>query len=219
MQATSIWTTSATPARRSTIACYYNKHLATALEKAQSMAVLMDGLGYNAFWMAEHHFQREGTECIPNVLMMALHLTHVTQEPEDRLRLQHRADVASAAPGRGLRDGGHPQQRPGDLRSRPWLSHARGGDVRVTADRSGRQSRAVRGAGRYHLQGVQRRVVQPQGQALHAAAGGAVSRLHAEGADAGAAAGAAAGGDAGSRSRAAPRGRWNSWRSTASRAW
>ncbi len=58
---------------------YSNEHLATALEKAQSMAVLMDGLGYNAFWMAEHHFQREGTECIPNVLLMALHLTHVTR--------------------------------------------------------------------------------------------------------------------------------------------
>ena len=58
---------------------YDNAHLATALEKAQSMAVLMDRLGYNAFWMAEHHFQREGTECIPNVLLMALHLTHVTK--------------------------------------------------------------------------------------------------------------------------------------------
>jgi len=58
---------------------YPNEHLATALDKAQAMAVLMDGLGYNAFWMAEHHFQREGTECIPNVLMMALHLTHVTK--------------------------------------------------------------------------------------------------------------------------------------------
>ena len=58
---------------------YDNAHLATALEKAQSMAVLMDGLGYNCFWMAEHHFQREGTECIPNVLLMALHLTHVTR--------------------------------------------------------------------------------------------------------------------------------------------
>jgi alkanesulfonate monooxygenase SsuD/methylene tetrahydromethanopterin reductase-like flavin-dependent oxidoreductase (luciferase family) len=57
---------------------YSNEHLATALEKAQSMAVLMDRHGYNAFWMAEHHFQREGTECIPNVLMMALHLTHMT---------------------------------------------------------------------------------------------------------------------------------------------
>ncbi len=58
---------------------YDNAHLATALDKAQSMAVLMDGLGYETFWMAEHHFQREGTECIPNVLMMALHLTHVTK--------------------------------------------------------------------------------------------------------------------------------------------
>ena len=58
---------------------YDNAHLVTALDKAQAMAVLMDGLGYNAFWMAEHHFQREGTECIPNVLLMALHLTHVTK--------------------------------------------------------------------------------------------------------------------------------------------
>jgi len=58
---------------------YDSAHLATALSKAQAMAQLMDRQGYNAFWMAEHHFQREGTECIPNVLLMALHLTHVTR--------------------------------------------------------------------------------------------------------------------------------------------
>jgi alkanesulfonate monooxygenase SsuD/methylene tetrahydromethanopterin reductase-like flavin-dependent oxidoreductase (luciferase family) len=58
---------------------YSNEKLATALSKAEAMAKLMDGHGYNAFWMAEHHFQREGTECIPNVLMMALHLAHVTK--------------------------------------------------------------------------------------------------------------------------------------------
>ncbi len=58
---------------------YDNEHLSSALGKAQSLAQLMDGLGYNVFWMAEHHFQREGTECIPNVLLMALHLTHVTK--------------------------------------------------------------------------------------------------------------------------------------------
>src|SRR5438045_9160909 len=39
----------------------------------------MDRLGYSTFWMAEHHFQREGYECIPNVLMAALHLAHVTK--------------------------------------------------------------------------------------------------------------------------------------------
>ena len=58
---------------------YDNDHLSSAMFKAQAMAQLMDGLGYNAFWMAEHHFQREGTECIPNVLLMALHLTHMTK--------------------------------------------------------------------------------------------------------------------------------------------
>ena len=56
-----------------------NEHLATAFDKARAMAQVMDGLGYNTFWMAEHHFQPEGYECIPNVLMMAVHLAHLTQ--------------------------------------------------------------------------------------------------------------------------------------------
>jgi len=58
---------------------YPNDKLATALSKAEEMAKLMDRLGYGTFWMAEHHFQPEGTECIPNVLLMALHLTHITK--------------------------------------------------------------------------------------------------------------------------------------------
>jgi alkanesulfonate monooxygenase SsuD/methylene tetrahydromethanopterin reductase-like flavin-dependent oxidoreductase (luciferase family) len=57
---------------------YPNEKLASALGKAEAMAKLMDRLGYGTFWMAEHHFQPEGTECIPNVLLMALHLTHLT---------------------------------------------------------------------------------------------------------------------------------------------
>jgi alkanesulfonate monooxygenase SsuD/methylene tetrahydromethanopterin reductase-like flavin-dependent oxidoreductase (luciferase family) len=35
--------------------------------------------GYDTFWMAEHHFQPEGTELIPNLLMMAMHLCGVTK--------------------------------------------------------------------------------------------------------------------------------------------
>jgi alkanesulfonate monooxygenase SsuD/methylene tetrahydromethanopterin reductase-like flavin-dependent oxidoreductase (luciferase family) len=35
--------------------------------------------GYDTFWMAEHHFQPEGTELIPNLLMMAMHLCGVTR--------------------------------------------------------------------------------------------------------------------------------------------
>ena len=60
-----------------------NEHLASVFDKAEAMATLMDRLGYDTFWMAEHHFQREGYECIPNVLMMALHLVHMTR----RLRI------------------------------------------------------------------------------------------------------------------------------------
>ena len=52
--------------------------------------------------MAERRFQQEGYEVIPNLLMAAVHLCHLDEAAEDRLRLQHRADVASAAAGRGL---------------------------------------------------------------------------------------------------------------------
>ncbi len=58
---------------------FSNENLVTVFDKAQAMATLMDRMGYDTFWMAEHHFQREGYECIPNVLMMALHLAHVTR--------------------------------------------------------------------------------------------------------------------------------------------
>src|SRR4051794_18849480 len=56
-----------------------DEQLTTVFDKAEAMAKLMDRLGYSAFWMAEHHFQREGMEYIPNVLMAALHLAHVTK--------------------------------------------------------------------------------------------------------------------------------------------
>jgi alkanesulfonate monooxygenase SsuD/methylene tetrahydromethanopterin reductase-like flavin-dependent oxidoreductase (luciferase family) len=56
-----------------------DEQLTTVFDKAESMAQLMDRFGYSTFWMAEHHFQREGYECIPNVLMAALHLAHVTK--------------------------------------------------------------------------------------------------------------------------------------------
>ncbi|HUN42492.1 MAG TPA: LLM class flavin-dependent oxidoreductase [Acetobacteraceae bacterium] len=58
---------------------YSNEKLATTLTKAVEMAKAMDRAGFNAFWMAEHHFQPEGYEGIPNVLMMAMHLVHVTK--------------------------------------------------------------------------------------------------------------------------------------------
>ena len=58
--------------------CFDNDHLVTAYDKATNIAKTMDRLGYDTFWMAEHHFQPEGYECIPNLLMIAIHLAHLT---------------------------------------------------------------------------------------------------------------------------------------------
>jgi alkanesulfonate monooxygenase SsuD/methylene tetrahydromethanopterin reductase-like flavin-dependent oxidoreductase (luciferase family) len=58
---------------------YSNADLADTLHKAVSYAKQMDRLGYDTFWMAEHHFQPEGTECIPNLLMLAMHLVNQTR--------------------------------------------------------------------------------------------------------------------------------------------
>ena len=56
-----------------------DEKLASVFPKAQAIAVRMDELGFDTFWAAEHHFQREGYECIPNLLMMYVHLAHLTK--------------------------------------------------------------------------------------------------------------------------------------------
>ena len=57
---------------------YPQEQFAKALRKVVAYAQCMDTRGFNTFWMAEHHFQPEGTELIPNLLMMATHLCGVT---------------------------------------------------------------------------------------------------------------------------------------------
>ena len=56
-----------------------NEHLVTAYDKAEAIASVMDRTGFDTFWMAEHHFQPEGYECIPNILMLAQHLASLTK--------------------------------------------------------------------------------------------------------------------------------------------
>jgi len=58
---------------------YPNGHLATVFEKTEAIARAADDLGYYALWLAEHHFQHEGYECLPNILMVGVHLAHVTR--------------------------------------------------------------------------------------------------------------------------------------------
>lgn len=57
---------------------YENKRLIQGFETAERVAKLMDDLGFYALWMAEHHFQREGYEVIPNLILLATHLAGLT---------------------------------------------------------------------------------------------------------------------------------------------
>ena len=54
-------------------------HLNTVFDKTEAIAKLMDRTGYDVFWAAEHRFQREGYECLPNLLMLFVHLCHITK--------------------------------------------------------------------------------------------------------------------------------------------
>ena len=103
------------------------------------------------------------------------------REHQNRLRLQHRPDVAPAAARRGLRDCRHPHKRQDRLRSRARLSHPRSGHLRLASAGPGGQPQPLRGAGGDHLQVVQRGVVLPPGRVLHDPARGAVQGLHPEG--------------------------------------
>jgi alkanesulfonate monooxygenase SsuD/methylene tetrahydromethanopterin reductase-like flavin-dependent oxidoreductase (luciferase family) len=62
---------------------YSNEHLTSVFEKTDAIARCMDEHGYHILWLAEHHFQHEGYECLPNILMSAVHLAHITS----RLRI------------------------------------------------------------------------------------------------------------------------------------
>ena len=57
-----------------------NDHLITIFERIEKMVKVMDDLGYHSFWAAEHHFQHEGNETIPNLLLLYVHLANITKQ-------------------------------------------------------------------------------------------------------------------------------------------
>ena len=58
---------------------YSNDELSGVFTTATEIAQVADDLGYDILWMAEHHFQREGYECIPNIILLATHLAGLTK--------------------------------------------------------------------------------------------------------------------------------------------
>jgi len=57
-----------------------NEHLATVFDITEALAQHMDRLGYATLWLAEHHFQPEGYEVIPNILLLSVHLAQLTEQ-------------------------------------------------------------------------------------------------------------------------------------------
>ena len=56
-----------------------DERLAGVFDKTEAIVLKMEELGYDTFWSAEHHFQREGYECLPNLLLLYVHLAHLTK--------------------------------------------------------------------------------------------------------------------------------------------
>ena len=59
---------------------FSDEELRGVFGKLERVTQTMDKLGYHSMWMAEHHFQHEGYEVIPNNLMAAVHLCHITEQ-------------------------------------------------------------------------------------------------------------------------------------------
>src|SRR6201997_2417746 len=137
-----------------------NEVFATARDVAQTM----DELGFHTLWTAEHHFQREGYECLPNLIQLGLWLATQTKRLKfgcafNVLPMWHpirlagdyaMADIVNH--GRVLMGGG------------PRLSYPRGGDFRRAADRRRQEPRVLRGAAASPVDLPQRARVPIQGQ-------------------------------------------------------
>ena len=58
---------------------YSDDRLREAFFTARDVAQLMDELGFDVLWTAEHHFQREGYEVFPNLIQLGLWLATQTK--------------------------------------------------------------------------------------------------------------------------------------------
>ena len=168
---------------------FTNDQLIGVFEKTEAIARQMDRFGWDTLWLAEHHFQREGYEVLPNLLMLAVHLAHVTE----KLKIGCGFNIAPMW---------HPLRLAEDYAVADILTKGR----TVFGVGRGYHTREVETFGSpLQDQAANRELFEEQveilfkafhsdrfshrGQVLHSAAGRAVPRLPTEGIDAGAAAG------------------------------
>ena len=131
--------------------------LAGVFDKTEAIVLKMEEMGYDTFWSAEHHFQREGYECIPNLLLLYVHLAHLTKN-------------LKFGCGFNINPMWHPLRLAEDYATADILTNGRvifgrrarlplagGGHLRCTQhfERQRSQPRDVRGAGRNHYESLQ----------------------------------------------------------------
>jgi alkanesulfonate monooxygenase SsuD/methylene tetrahydromethanopterin reductase-like flavin-dependent oxidoreductase (luciferase family) len=57
---------------------YGNDDVAATYHRLEHWAVTADRLGYDTLWLTEHHFQYEGYEVTPNLILFGVHLAGLT---------------------------------------------------------------------------------------------------------------------------------------------
>ena len=60
--------------------CFTNEEMWRATEQIVETAVLCDDLGYDSFWLTEHHFQYEGYEVVPNGVLLGTVIAERTEK-------------------------------------------------------------------------------------------------------------------------------------------
>ena len=112
--------------------------------------ILAEKLGFQSFWLTEHHFQPEGAEMSPNPLMVQMAVAAHTR----RIRLGQAANIIvwhhPVRLAEQIATARRDQRRPGRMRRRPRLPAARERDARAALRLDdpgpGAQPQGVRGS-------------------------------------------------------------------------
>ena len=100
---------------------YSNDQLASVFPKAKAIAKVMDECGYDTLWLSRASFPARRLRVPAEHSDVRRPSCACHQEAEDRLRLQHHADVAPATPRRGS---GEPQSsQPIHIRYRGFMAN------------------------------------------------------------------------------------------------
>ena len=100
---------------------YDHKEVWRATERIIDMGVVCDRLGFDSFWLTEHHFQHEGYEVVPNGILVGTILAERTESVRIGMAFNIVPQWHPLQPRRGLRD--HAQRLRGPRHPRCGAGH------------------------------------------------------------------------------------------------